>query len=374
MSSFEYYEFRAIDKPLTEKEQNVISNWSSRTTATARRAVFTYSYRSFPYDEMETVATYFDAMFYMSNWGSTRLMFRFPKETISFDVLEPYCTEYGMVQCEERGDYVILDMMDEEADIYWVDGEGHLDEVLALREEIMEGDFRSLYLGWLKNLEYHDPIELEGVEPPVPAGLNELTKAQRYFANQFRVNDVLIEIAAEVSPSLDLLTSLDVEAGIRGLSEEEKVDFLVRFANGEPALKSILINRLQALTQSDPLELTILSSTYLSDEADQREIKRRLLAEQKAEEERIAALEALSDREFDEWEEIEALIEKRAWKYYNEAVERMLKLKEVYVYRKEEAKFQELINEIYTEYNRLSSLKNIMKSKGLVKKESCERL
>ena len=32
----------------------------------------------------------------------------------------------------------------------WTEGEGWLDDLIALREELIQGDFRVLYLAWLK--------------------------------------------------------------------------------------------------------------------------------------------------------------------------------------------------------------------------------
>jgi hypothetical protein len=68
MSGYQFYEFKSIDKPLTTKEKEIISGWSSRTSATNTGAIFTYHYSDFPMDELKVVEEYFDAMFYIANW------------------------------------------------------------------------------------------------------------------------------------------------------------------------------------------------------------------------------------------------------------------------------------------------------------------
>jgi hypothetical protein len=77
-----------------------------------------------------------------------------------------------------------------------------VDQLLLLRAEIMEGDLRPLYLAHLA-IAFdcnHDPEEMK--EPPVPAGLKQLTDAQRALAELYGLDENLIAAAARQSPSL----------------------------------------------------------------------------------------------------------------------------------------------------------------------------
>jgi len=47
MSEYQYYEFLAIDQPLSEKEQAEVGSYSSRAEVSPTRAVFTYNYGDF---------------------------------------------------------------------------------------------------------------------------------------------------------------------------------------------------------------------------------------------------------------------------------------------------------------------------------------
>ena len=79
MSEYQYYEFQSIDRRLTQSEQEALSQLSSRAQISSTRAIFVYSYGDLPGKEKQLLVKYFDAMFYIANWGSLQLMFRFPK-------------------------------------------------------------------------------------------------------------------------------------------------------------------------------------------------------------------------------------------------------------------------------------------------------
>ena len=141
MSEYQFYEFQAMDGPLTEAEQHAVSEFSSRVDPHPRRAIFTYSYSDLPVDERDLVAQYFDAMFYIANWGTARLIFRFPKELIDIQLIEPYCIEY-CIECETRDEFVLMDIhLNDEGGDEWIDGEGVLDSLVALRDDILAGIF-----------------------------------------------------------------------------------------------------------------------------------------------------------------------------------------------------------------------------------------
>ena len=89
MSEYQYYEFRAIDRPLTEEEQRAVGKLSSRVDLSPSHAIFVYNYSDLPARAEDLLARYFDAMFYIANWGSCQLMFRFPEPTAAAIPPEP---------------------------------------------------------------------------------------------------------------------------------------------------------------------------------------------------------------------------------------------------------------------------------------------
>jgi len=54
-------------------------------------ATFVYNYSDFPGNTEKLMATYFDSMLYMSNWGTRQLIFRFPVTLVDKKKLGIYC-------------------------------------------------------------------------------------------------------------------------------------------------------------------------------------------------------------------------------------------------------------------------------------------
>jgi hypothetical protein len=67
MSEYQYYEFQAIDRPLTDEEQQAVARLSSRVHPHPRQAVFVYHWSNFPADPAKILVKYYDAMLYMAN-------------------------------------------------------------------------------------------------------------------------------------------------------------------------------------------------------------------------------------------------------------------------------------------------------------------
>jgi hypothetical protein len=61
MSEYQYYEFQAIDKPLSEKDREVLRSTSSRAQITSTSFVNVYNFGNFKGDPLKLVEKYFDA-------------------------------------------------------------------------------------------------------------------------------------------------------------------------------------------------------------------------------------------------------------------------------------------------------------------------
>jgi hypothetical protein len=177
MSEYQYYEFQATDRPLSEKEQAEVGSYSSRAEVTSNRAVFTYSYGDFQGDPKKILQKYFDAMLYLASWGTKRLAFRLPKNLVDTNALAAYCYQ-DLISKSASKNHVLLEIsLHDEDGGGWVEGEGWLSSLASLRQDILLGDYRALYFAWLKAIgicadceEDEDPLE-----PPVPPGLKSLT-------------------------------------------------------------------------------------------------------------------------------------------------------------------------------------------------------
>ena len=209
MSEYQYYEFLAVDRPLTAAEQAEVRQLSTRARITATSFTNEYHWGDFKGSPDQLMQRYYDAHLYLANWGTHRIMLRLPRTLLDPKVAGRYCVD-GQVRVLTIRDYVILDLTSEDEAGEWVeDAEDSLSAIVGVRSELAAGDLRPLYLAWLSGYggwerdedAFGDEDEGE-VEPPVPAGLGSLTAPQRALADFLRLDSDLLEVAAEASPRL----------------------------------------------------------------------------------------------------------------------------------------------------------------------------
>jgi hypothetical protein len=70
--------------------------------------------------------------------------------------------------------------------------------LLPLRQDLLRGDYRCLYLAWLRSVQ-EEEVEDDEHEPPVPPGLREESEPLSAFGSFFEIELDLIEAAAEAS-------------------------------------------------------------------------------------------------------------------------------------------------------------------------------
>lgn len=204
MSEYQYYEFRALDRALTEAEHDRMSALSSRAKVTPRSARYEYAYGDFRGDPRALVEASFDAMLYAASWGTRRLILRWPASEVPLRRLKPYA-DGETVTAWSRGRFTCLDVaFTDEGGGGWVDGPGMIDPVLGVRREVARGDDRPLYLAWLLTTADRPDDEDEdraGDGPPVPPGMCSLTSPQWSFVELFGIPDEVVEEAAARSTS-----------------------------------------------------------------------------------------------------------------------------------------------------------------------------
>ena len=149
MSEYQFYQFQAIDRPLTDRQMQELRAISTRAEITPISFVNEYQWGDLKAHPLDLMKKYFDAHLYVANWGTRRLMLRIPRELIDLDAALEYCNDETLF-LHVHGDCVILTFeSDDEEYEDWDSGEGWLPSLLPLRTDLMQGDVRSLYLGWL---------------------------------------------------------------------------------------------------------------------------------------------------------------------------------------------------------------------------------
>jgi len=107
MSEYQYYEFQAIYRPLTAREQAALRKYSSRATITSSRFAVDYSWGDFKGNAAEWMEKYFDAFLYLANWGTHELMLRLPRSVLPLETAKEYCAgDFASVRA--RGDHLVL--------------------------------------------------------------------------------------------------------------------------------------------------------------------------------------------------------------------------------------------------------------------------
>ena len=91
MSEYQYYEFRAIDRPLDQKQMDELRALSTRAEITPTSFANTYHWGDFKGDPAVLMDRYFDAFVYVANWGTHRLMFRIPRRFLDVEAATMYC-------------------------------------------------------------------------------------------------------------------------------------------------------------------------------------------------------------------------------------------------------------------------------------------
>lgn len=79
MSEYQYYEFRAIDRPLGDADRKALRALSSRAQITTTSFTNHYEWGDFKGDLRQLVERWFDLHLYLANWGTRRLIMRLPR-------------------------------------------------------------------------------------------------------------------------------------------------------------------------------------------------------------------------------------------------------------------------------------------------------
>jgi hypothetical protein len=373
MSEYQYHEWQAVDRVLTPEEQDAVEDLSSHIEVSSSRAVVTYNWSDFRHDPRQVLLKYFDAYFYLANWGSLRLMFRFPKGLLDEAEILTYCIN-EFISFETIGKYQVLDLYfspDDGGD--WMEEEeATLSHFIRLRADLLEGDFRLLYLAWLKAMTmYGDPYADEEYEdddsdspaydrePPVPPGLKKLSPPLQNFVQVFEIDPFLVQAAAEASPDLKKALSIDYRELIGRLPRAECDDFLARLAEGDPGVRLALRKRLGAfLPQESPQPAerrTIQQLFRRAEELEKAEKKRKAEAAHKK---HIAEMKALAEREAQVWQQVERTLDtgRKIASVYDEATELLEKLYQLAEFQHTRDVFRERLHQLAQKYASRPSL------------------
>ena len=319
MSEYQYYEFQAIDRPLTPAQQTELRAQSTRARISATSFVNHYDWGDFAGDPAHLMEHVFDLHLYLANWGTRMFCMRLPRRLVDPAVLAGCIIDDESASWRNAGENIIIDFMrNEEGCDEWDDGSGWLAALAPLRADILNGDLRLFYLVWLMAVEAGMAAD-DTVEPAID--LSHLSGALEAFAEFFMIDRDLIDAAmAKDGAPEEGSGNGQAHALIRALPEPEKTALLIDlFDGGDPHHAAGFRRRIReqlaepgAGTPRRTAGDLHLAAQEISEQRRGREAER-AMAEQRrraleAADEKRRRLEALRRRGEAVWHDVEAQI------------------------------------------------------------------
>jgi hypothetical protein len=262
MSEFQCYQFKTIDRPLSNSEREEVNSWSSRGEVTSTTATFIYHYGDFKKDPEWAVEHYFDAMIYFANWGTRRLLLKLPANLIKPKELTKYCTEVDWsgdyIRLEKKGQVYLLDLYfaNEEGGEWMEDEDFDIHALGQTRDELIAENYISLYLLWTKmnasaemddeDDDDEDDDEKWNLAPPLPANFKKVDSKLKAFIEYFEIDDSIVKAAKAASATV-VAKMPEYSQLLKLLPDAERLDWLERVLKEEPNLGVLLKKRLEEM-------------------------------------------------------------------------------------------------------------------------------
>lgn len=229
MSEYQWVEFRAVDGPLDDASIEFMHEQSTRAEISRWSFTNEYHFGSFRGDWMEMLRRGYDVHVHFANYGIRRLSFRIPDGFAYAEALESYLLEAELEwNPDEEGTGGILTMEPEgDAGTWdWMENvESLASDIIPIREMIIAGDFRPLYIAHLE-FNYDD----DALEPPVPAGLRDQQFGLDRLCSFYQIDLDLVTVAAETSPEL-ARTESESELIRAWLKQQSKAELAANLEN-----------------------------------------------------------------------------------------------------------------------------------------------
>jgi hypothetical protein len=363
VSEFLYYEFRAVDRPLAHPEIRQLRALSTRAEITATSFVNTYEWGDFKGDPNILMEKYFDAFVYTANGCVFQLVLRLPRRAVDTKDVAAYCVGESF-RMRKTKDFTILEFISEGEGRDWEDNERWMDSLIPLRGDLMRGDLRALYLGWLFCLQNQE-LSPHAAEPPVPPGLAKLSPSLQSLAHFLDIDRELIEAASERSRNLSaaIPSRAKLAAWIAAMPEAEKNALLLGLADDNNSRSRIdLLRRFNKCRvpplpraegeDSQPRTVSQIMAVAQANVAQRirRKAERKTAEQEKQERARTAArvqyLDNLAGREAQIWERVDALAQTKQPNNYDRALSHILDLRDLAARRGQQVHFDSALERL----------------------------
>ena len=96
MSEYQYYEFRALDRALSDAQMRELRAISTRAAISRTSFSNHYEYGDLRADPRDLLVEYFDASLHFAHWMYLEVAFRFPKRRSELPTFRPRATAPAM--------------------------------------------------------------------------------------------------------------------------------------------------------------------------------------------------------------------------------------------------------------------------------------
>jgi hypothetical protein len=371
MSEYQYYEFLAIDRPLTSEEMSALRRLSTRANITPISFTNEYQWGDFKGNPDDLMRRYFDAHIYVANWMTAIFMVRLPIEAISKKTAEAMAVD-GILDFEATQTHWVVTWSLHESENYdrfgMEDGRGWMARLVPMRDELLRGDIRSLYIGWLAAVT-QEMADDDDMEPLSVERLGNLTAAQQALAEFIEVDEDLLAGAGigNSAPQDEAAMQMEAEDWLGGFPRDEVTALLKLLLEGRgQQAERTLKNRFATWRRGLPGDRSEAPRRMVGElwksaetaekirlEQEKREQERR---EVKRRKERCAYLETLAKDFSKAWRAVQQTVERGSGLAYDEACHALADLSEAYSVHARLKTFRQKLNKFMAGHMRRKAL------------------
>ncbi len=379
MSEYQYYEFRAIDRPLTDRQMRELRAISTRAAISRTSFSNHYEYGDLKANPRDLLVNYFDVSLYFANWLFLEVAFRYPKGIVDVKALRRYAAGHTLDIRSKGSNVVIAISVESDGESFDTadDGSGWLSSLAGLRADIGGGDERALYLAWLLDVQCGE-IADSVVEPARPEGLGNLSHALASFVDIFGLDRDLVAVAAagDITNAPSDPSPRDMERWLASLRADEHVALLSRVARGDGSVGAEILRRFRrhAPRRGPGMPLRTVGELRARAEATaekrrkaarDREARERERREREQQAVRQRYLTSLARRERQTWQRIDAFIGTTRPGDYDAAVALLADLRDVSTSKGRASEFTHRIGALRDAHAKKPSLLSRLRKAGL---------
>lgn len=386
MSEFQIVKFRAIDRPLTDKQLEFMDRQSSRAEFTKWEFNVEYHYSSFRGDVDGMLRNGYDVFLSYSNYDCREVRMRLPNglpfpKSVWSKYIGVERLKWTPDKTEKAGILTFAAYLEEANDEVW-EFDDYLEATAKLREMLIAGDLRALYVLWLCNAMSSSNDDEAVMEPPVPHGLATLPVEAAELLAFFEADPLLVDAAAVGIPTFNAPSSQgdSIKAWLRSITDSRQTEIVQRLLSEDPvALKAELLSEIRDSHQSVAWPVEIPTRTlaqllekceFLRQKEDEKQ-KRRAEAKakrdaDKAEKQRQARMIEMKSAP-DGWlKKASKLVEERGMENYREAANILADLREAVGGERGSKMARKHAAHLAQKYSTLNVLKSSLRKKQLL--------